>query len=64
MRWPWRLHREWGRRAAQARAEAEQSRRALEEAREKVVGPAATLRSRNHFADVIRDSLLEGRDGR
>lgn len=63
MRWPWRLHREWDERAEQARAEAEKSRKALEETREQIVGPARSLRDRNHFAQVIRDSLLEGRNG-
>jgi len=63
MRWPWHLHREWDERAKTARAEAEKSRRALEEAREQVVAPARSLRDRNHFAQIIRDSLLEGRNG-
>jgi hypothetical protein len=63
MRWPWHLHREWDERAKQARAEAEQSRRSLEEDRERVVAPSRSLRDRNHFAQIIRDSLLEGRNG-
>jgi hypothetical protein len=64
MRWPWRLHREWARRAEQARAEAEKSRRALEETRQDVIAPAESIRERNHFASLIRDSLLEGRNRR
>lgn len=63
MRWPWHLHREWGRRADDARAEADKSRRSLQEAREKIIAPAKALRDRNHFAQIIRDSLLEGRNG-
>jgi hypothetical protein len=63
MRWPWRLHREWGERAERARAEADRSRRSLEEARAKLVAPMASLADRNHFAQIIRDSLLEGRNG-
>jgi hypothetical protein len=63
MRWPWHLRRELDERASEARAEAEKSRRALAETREKIIGPAASLRDRNHFAEVIRASLLEGRNG-
>ena len=60
MRWPWRLHREWGERAEAARAEAEKSREALARTRAEVVAPREALRTRNHFADLIRASLLEG----
>ena len=44
-----------------ARAEAEKSRASLEETRERVINPSTRLRERNHFAAIIRDSLLEGR---
>ena len=44
-----------------ARAEAEKSRQALERDREHVVIPLARWRDRNHFADLIRASLIEGR---
>lgn len=62
MRWPWRLHREWGKRVAQARAEAEQSRTDLKLTREQVVVPLSEWRKHNHFSDILRASLREGRD--
>jgi hypothetical protein len=62
MRWPWRLHREWDERARQARAEAERSRRALQETREKIVAPAKSFHDHNGFAEIIRDSLFENRN--
>jgi hypothetical protein len=64
MRWPWQRHRELEDHVEKARAEAERSRRALEEARQKIVAPAQSLRDRNGFAEIIRDSLLEGRNGK
>lgn len=44
-----------------ARAEAEKSRQSLERDREHVVTPLARWRDRNHFADLIRASLIEGK---
>ena len=64
MRWPWRLNREWAQRAERAEAEAEHSRRELERAREQVLTPLARWRQQNHFAELIRASLLEGKDHR
>lgn len=64
MRWPWHLHREWGKRAKQAQAEAEQSRESLRETREKIIGPSESFRAGNHFAEIIHDSLFERRTGR
>lgn len=62
MRWPWQRHRDLDERVAQARAEAEASRRALEQTRAQVVGPSVSFRDRNGFAEIIKASLLEGRD--
>lgn len=64
MKWVWHLHREWGKRARKAREELEQSRRELERTRKQVVVPLAEWRQRNHFAQLIHESLLDGRDGR
>ena len=64
MRWPWRMQREWKRQAEQAAAEAEHSRRELQWAREEIIAPLSRLQERNHFADLIRASLHEGKDGR
>jgi hypothetical protein len=46
-----------------ARAEVDRSRRALERTRAEVVAPLAQWRERNHFGELIRASLLEGRNG-
>lgn len=51
-------------RVKEARTEAARSRRALEATREHVVTRNAQFRERNHFADLIRASLLEGREQR
>lgn len=55
-----RLLRHLDERVQAARAEAEQSRAALAETREKVIVPLAEYRQRNHFADLIRESLMDG----
>ena len=60
MKWLWHLHRDWKRRAEEAKAEAEQSRRELERARRQVTRPLAQWREQNHFAQLIQDSLLKG----
>lgn len=59
-----RRHRELAARVTDARARAEQARRDLEDTRASVVEPLAAWRDRNHFADLIRASLLEGRGAR
>jgi hypothetical protein len=48
-------------RLAAAQREVELSRRRLADAHEHVVKPLREYADRNHFADLIRDSLLEGR---
>lgn len=54
--------RELDARAEQARREADLSRERLRRAREHVIGPLERQAARNHFADLIRASLTEGRD--
>jgi len=60
MKWLWHLHRDWNKRARQAREEVERSRRNLERSREQVVTPLTEWRKNNHFAALIRDSLNGG----
>ena len=60
MKWLWRLHREWKKRAEEAEAEAQRSREELERTRKQVVTPLAQWRQQNHFASLIRDSLVKG----
>ena len=63
-RWPWNLHREWAKRAEDAHAEVQKSQDDLEKARREVMTPAREIRDRNHFAEIIRASLIEGRSAR
>ena len=60
MKWLWHLHREWKARAKMAQEDAERSRRELEQARRQVIKPLAEWRKQNHFAQLIKDSLLTG----
>jgi len=60
MKWLWHLHREWAKRAQEARDEVEKSRANLERSREQVVTPLSEWRKQNHFAQLIHDSLLSG----
>lgn len=64
MKWFWHLHREWTKRAEEARDEVEQSREDLERSREQIVRPLAEWRKQNHFAQLIHDSLLDGKGDR
>jgi hypothetical protein len=48
-------------RLAAASREVELSRRRLADAHKHVVQPLRDYADRNHFADMIRDSLIEGR---
>jgi hypothetical protein len=48
-------------RAETATAEAEKSRARQESVREHVVGPLRQAAEHNQFAQLIRDSLIEGR---
>ncbi len=60
MKWLWHLHRDWKKRAEDARAEVSRSRRNLEYTRAQVLRPLAEWRRKNHFGQLIQDSLLEG----
>ncbi len=62
MKWLWLLHKDWKERARKAREEVEFSRRELERTRVQVVTPLAEWRQQNHFARLIHDSLLNGRE--
>jgi hypothetical protein len=57
----WRRRRELKERVRNATEEAEISRDRLETARRDVVEPLVTAGRRNQFADLIRDSLINGR---
>jgi hypothetical protein len=43
-----------------AREDVENSRRELERTREEIITPMARFRERNHFADLIRATLING----
>lgn len=61
----WLRHlRHLGERVGHARAEVDLSRERLEQAHREVVEPLRRAGNRNQFAELIRDSLLEGRGGR
>lgn len=63
MKWLWHLHKEWDKRVKDAHAEVEQSRRDLEEDRIRGLR-LAQWREQNHFAELIRDTLLAGKEGK
>lgn len=58
MRWPWHMRRNLNKRVAEARAEAEKSQQAYEETKQNVITPLQRNLKRNHFAELIRESLL------
>jgi hypothetical protein len=60
-RFPWQRHRELEARVLSAREEAEKSRRELERTREEIIRPLIAAGNRNHFADMIRASLFDGK---
>lgn len=61
MKWLWLLHREWKRQADEAQEEVDRSRKNLERTRKQAV-TLAEWREQNHFARLIHDSLLSGRE--
>lgn len=64
MKWLWLLHRKWKAQAEDAQEEVERSRKNLERTRAQVVTPMSEWRKQNHFAQLIHDSLLNGKDTR
>jgi hypothetical protein len=56
-------HRRLDERVEEARGEAELSRLRLAEARVSVVAPLRAAAEHNEFADLIRQSLIEGHGG-
>lgn len=70
MRFPRRRHRKLDAQVAEARAQAESAQEELEisreryqSAREDVVKPLQRARSRNNFADLIRQTIIDARNG-
>lgn len=64
MRFPMRhRHRDLDERVERARREAEVSRKRLHDTREQVIRPLQERAEENQFAELIRASLIERRDG-